>query len=157
MAWDIAGWHERRHATGERQFFRGAERPDDVDYGLVKLRIVNDTERDWVVDQVSVDDWGGSRFDGPVQPDEILSRRGTDAATRVERRNVDHLLASGFIRLTDMQTGEHRTIVFAVDRRRPTSCTLGIRVIQEGATISGCEPLFEHRTSDLWLLGRPDY
>ena len=158
LTWDVADWTDRRSATGERQFFRGAERPDAIDYGLVDLRIVNETDRDWVVNQVNVDNWGGPRFAGPPRDDdEFLFRAGQQGASRVERRYLDHLLAQGFIRLTDLKTGEGRTIAFAVDRRRPISCTVEVRIGMADAAVSGCEHLRAHRAADRWLFGPPDY
>lgn len=151
MAWDLAYWHDRRGATGERVFFRGAERPEDLDGGIVELTIANDTGRDWVVNIVNVDGWGGPRYDGPVQPGEILSRQGTEAAMRTERRYLDRLLSQGVIILTDLHSGERRPLSFTVDRRRPVNCRVTLHVRDEGLLASDCAPLHEGPVSRRWV------
>ena len=156
LAWSLADWHDRRSATGERQFFRGAERPDAIDYGLVDLRIVNETGRDWVVNQVSVDDWGGQTVGRPGGSP-ILTAAGSTTSTLVERRNVDHLVADARIALTDRATGELREVRFVVDRRRPTSCSVEVRIAATAASVSACILLREMRTEFRWPPGQTSH
>lgn len=151
LAWDLADWHDRRGATGERLFYRGAERPEDLDGGVVELTLANDTVRDWVVNIVNVDGWGGPRYAGPVQPGEILSRQGTDSATRTERRYLDRLLSQGIVILTDLHSGEMRQLPFTVDRRRPINCRVALRVREDGLLASDCAPLRERPVLRRWV------
>lgn len=156
LAMTAHGWWDRRHADGERAFFRGAERADDWDYGLAEFRIINESTREYLVDQLTVDDWGGPMSDLP-EASRTLARAGERAAVMVTRRNLDHLLADGVLLLRDRVSGERLEVPFQVDRRRPVSCIVEVRLRDDGAVVSACAPFHQHRAAFRWLFGPRPY
>jgi hypothetical protein len=152
LAWDLGEWHRRESATGDLRFFREAERPDDIDYGLAELRIINETGRTFLVDSLLLDGWGGP-FTHLPESERRLGPQGEPDAVRDEATYVDRLLSAGRLDLVDVETRERRTLRFVVDRRRPTSCEVELRIAEAGETVSGCRLLRRRRTAFRWLFG----
>jgi hypothetical protein len=156
LGWDLWSWQDRSYARGERQFFRAAEQADDIDYGLAEIRIVNETGRDFLIDSFVLDGWGGPYTHEPTS-ERTLSRFGEPGFTRDEERYLDRLLSSGRLLLRDGLEGPTRLVTFQVDRRRPTSCRIEVRIRDDGETMSDCQALRHIRHSFRWLFGPPEY
>lgn len=60
LAWDLWSWQDRSFAEGDRRYFRGAERGDEIDYGLAEIRIINETNRAFLIDSFVLDGSGGA-------------------------------------------------------------------------------------------------
>jgi hypothetical protein len=58
LAWDLWSWQDRSFADGDRRYFRGAERGDEIEYGLAEIRIINQTNRAFLIDSFVLDGWG---------------------------------------------------------------------------------------------------
>jgi len=156
LGWDIWVWHDRTFAEGERRFFRAAEQPDDIDYGLAEFRIVNETDHDFLIDSFVLDGWGGPYTHEPAEQ-RTLARAGEQGSVREEERYLDHLVGSGRLLLRHGKGGPTRLVTFQVDRRRPASCELELRIREEGEVVSACQPLSRIRHSFRWLFGPPNY
>ncbi len=156
LGWDLWSWRDRTYAGGERQFFRAAEQADDIDYGLAEIRTISETNRDVLIDSFVLDGWGGPYTH---RPDDwrTLSRQGAIGSVRLEERYLDHLLAEGDLALRDAESGVQRPVTFQVNRRRPTSCRIELRIQEEGEVVSECQPLRRVRHSFRWLFGPPEY
>ncbi|MXP64170.1 hypothetical protein E0493_12525 [Roseomonas sp. M0104] len=155
LGWDIWAWHDRNHAEGERRFFRAAEQPADIDYGLAEIRIVNETGHDFLIDSFVLDGWGGPYTHEPAEQ-RTLARAGEQGSVREEERRLDHLLGEGDLVLRNPESGAERLITFQVDRRRPTSCRIELRIQEEGEVVSECQLLPRIRHSFRWLFGSPN-
>lgn len=156
LGWDLWAWHDRQFAEGERRFWRGAEQADDIDYGLAEIRIVNETDRDYLIDAFLLDGWGGPYTHRPAAQ-RTLARAGTPGSVRDEERYLDHLRAEGWMALTTIEGGVERMVEFQVDRRRPVSCRIELRIREGGAEVSDCRPLHRERHDFRWLFGPPNY
>jgi hypothetical protein len=156
LGWDLWLWRDQTLASGERRFFRTAEQGDDIDYGLAELRLVNETGREFLIDSLVIDGWGGPYTHQPSS-ERTLARAGEPGSTREEERNLDRLLSSGRLVLRDGAAGEARLVTFYVDRRRPTSCRIELRIREDGEAVSECQPLLRVRHSFRWLFGPPEY
>ena len=156
LGWDAWLWFDRQTAEGERRFWRGSERADDIDYGLAEIRIVNETDRDYLIDAFLLDGWGGPYTHRP-EAARLLARAGTPASVRDEERRLDHVLAEGWLSVTPRDGGEARRIDFQLDRRRPVSCRIELRIREETAEVSDCRPLPRRRHDFRWLFGPPNY
>ena len=155
LGWDLWTWQDRTYAEGERRYFRSAEQPDDIDYGLAEIRIINETGRDFLIDSFVLDGWGGPYTHRPAEW-RTLSRAGEARSVREEERYLDHLLGEGELALRDGDSGAERLVTFTVDRRRPTSCRIEVRIQESGQTVSECQPLRRLRHSFRWLFGPPN-
>jgi hypothetical protein len=151
---DLWTWRERIEAEGERRFFRNAEQADDIDYGIAELRIVNETGRDYLIDSLVLDGWGGPLTHRPEHM-RSLARAGREGSSRAEERYIDRLVSPGVLELRDSETGARRVERFRVDRRRPTSCSMELRITDDGATVSECRMLPRIRHDFRWLFGPP--
>ncbi len=156
LGWDAWSWLDRTYTTDERRFFRHAERADDIDYGIAQIRIVNATGRDFLIDSFVVDGWGGPYTHQP-EADRTLAPAGEAGSSRDERRYLDHLLGHGRLLLREGPGGPTRLVSFQVDRRRPTSCEVELRIEDSREVVSECRPHHVIRESFRWLFGPPDY
>ena len=156
LAWDLWSWQDRSFADGDRRYFRGAERGDEIDYGLAEIRIINETNREFLIDSFMLDGWGGP-YTHEAASARTLAPAGQLAASRNERRYLDHLLSNGRLLLRDGTDGAERLVSFQVDRRRPTSCQLELRIREDGESLSDCSPLRRIRHDFRWLFGPPNY
>ncbi len=156
LAWDLWSWQDRSFAEGDRRYFRGAERGGEIDYGLAEIRIINETSREFLIDSFVLDGWGGP-YTG--QPDERrrLWPAGEPGHVFAEQRYLDHLVGDGRLVLREGPQGATRLVDFQVDRRRPTSCQLELRIREDGEALSDCRPLRRIRHNFRWLFGPPDY
>jgi len=152
---DIWGWYDSSFADGDRKYFRQAERPDDIDYGFAELSIVNETGRDYQIDDLGVEGWNWH----PREParSRILARAGQPGSSMDVQTYLLRLHSAGHLRLRDGPDGQVRRIDFEVDRRRPTSCHVELRIREDGETVSACRPMRRVGPSFPWLLGPADY
>lgn len=156
LGWDLWSWHDRSFAEGDRRYFRAAERGDEIDYGLAEIRIINETGRTFLIDSFVLDDWGGP-YTG--QPDERRRRwpAGEPGHVFAEQRYLDHVVADDRLVLREGAEGPTRLVTFQVDRRRPTSCQLELRIREDSEALSDCRPLRRIRHDFRWLFGPPNY
>ena len=156
LYWDLWSWRDRTFAEGERRFFRASEQTDDIDYGTAQVVLVNETDREFLIDSFVLDGWGGPYTHEPIA-DRTLARAGEAGSSRTERRYLDHLLGTGRLLLREGIGGPTRLVRFQVDRRRPVSCRVEVRIQDDREVVSGCEFLPVIRTEFRWLFGPPDY
>ena len=156
LGWDLWSWHDQNFAEGDRRFFRAAEQGDEIDYGLAEIRIFNETGREFLIDSFVLNGWGGPYTHEPPSK-RTLSPAGEPGSARLEERYLDRLVGSGRLVLRDGPTGPTRLVTFEVDRRRPSSCRVDLRIREEGETVSECQPVRRIRTSFRWLFGPPTY
>ncbi len=156
LCWDLWSWRDRTFAEGERRFFRASEQTDDIDYGTAQVVLVNETDREFLIDSFVLDGWGGPYTHKPASA-RTLARVGEAGSTRTERRYLDHLLGTGDLFLQEGVDGPIRRVTFQVDRRRPVSCRVEVRIQDDREVVSGCEFLPVIRTEFRWLFGPPDY
>lgn len=156
LAWDLWSWQDRSFAEGDRRYFRGAERGDEIDYGLAEIRIINETNREFLIDSFVLDGWGG-----PYTHEAASARRlaptGQPGASRDERRYLDRLVSDGRLLLQDGAEGSQRLIILQIDRRRPIACQMELRIREDGEALSDCRPLRRIRHDFRWLFGPPNY
>lgn len=74
-----------------------------------------------------------------------------------EQRYLDHLVGDGRLVLREGPQGPTRLVEFQVDRRRPASCQLELRIREDGESLSECRPLRRIRHDFRWLFGPPNY
>jgi hypothetical protein len=156
LGWDLWSWQDRSFAEGDRRFFRGAEQGHEIDYGLADLRIINETGREYLIDSFVLDGWLGFSA-GKPDAERTLSPAGEPGSSHEDQRYLDRLVSSGSLILREGATGPRRTVEFEVDRRRPTSCSIVLRVREEGVVVSECRPLRRIRTAYRWLFYPPNY
>lgn len=156
LAWDLWSWQDRSFAGGDRRYFRVAERGDEIEYGLAEIRIINETNRAFLIDSFVLDGWGGP-YTHQATSARTLAPAGQPAATRDERRYLDHLVSNGRLLLREGIDGPERLVLLQVDRRRPVSCQLDLRIREDGETLSDCRPLRRIRHEYRWLFGPPNY
>jgi hypothetical protein len=156
LGWDLWSWRDRTTAEGDRRFFRMAERAEDIDRGLAEISIINETGRAFVIDSFVLDGAGA-----PVAPEptvrRILAPMGEADSVRQENRELGHLVATGRLVLSAGGNGPGRVVTFDVDRRRPNSCGVELRIREADEVVSECRPLHRIRTTFRWLFGPPGY
>jgi hypothetical protein len=153
---DLWAWHDRTFASDDRRYFRHAESPDEIDYGFVELRIVNDTGREYLIEGAGVDGPGWPP-EGASAQERRLAPAGTSGAERIAQQYLFRLVSDGEVRLREGPGGPARVIPFRVDRRGPVSCRIELRIRDDGEAVSGCIPLMRMGPSFPWLLGPAEY
>ena len=156
LGWDFWSWQDRSFAEGDRRYFRGAEQGHEIDYGLADTRIINETGRVYLMDSFVLDGWGGqltARSDAqrPLWP------VGRPGSTFAEQRYLDRLVGVGRLVLRDGAAGSTRLVSFQIDRRRPGSCQIDLRIGEQGETVSERRALRRVRADFRWLFGPPNY
>ncbi len=153
---DLWSWRDRTFAEGERRFFRASEQIDDIDYGMAEIVIVNETGRDFLMESLVLDGWGGPYTHEPISK-RILARAGEAGSSRIEPSYLDHPLGTGRLLLREGIDGPTRLVSFRADRRRPVSCRVEVRIQDDREVVSGCGFLPVIRTEFRWLFGPPNY
>ena len=156
LGWYLWSWQDRSFAEGDRRYFRGAEQGHEIDYGLADIRIINETGREYLIDSFVLDGWGGPYTHQPDR-ERTLAPAGMEGFIRDEQRHLEHLIGSGRLILREGPAGPSRLISFQVDRRRPTSCLIEVRIQDAGETVTECNTLRRVRSSFRWMFGPPDY
>ena len=139
-------WHDPNFAESDRRFFRAAGRGDEIDYGLAEIRIFNETGREFLIESFVLDGWGRPYSHEPPS-NRTLSPAGEPGSARLEERYLDRLVGSGRLVLGDDPMGPSRLVISQVDRRRPISCRVDLRIQEDGETVPECQPVRRIRTS----------
>jgi hypothetical protein len=153
FGYDLWAFYDQTTARDERRFFRGAERSGSVEYGVAEVAITNEINQQFLIDGFELDSWGGAMTHRPDDR-RALSAFDHPGSVRTERRYIDHLASDGTLFLRDRWTGAQRDIKFRVDRRRPVSCRVTLRIQEDGADVSGCQLLRRLPPSFLWRFAR---
>lgn len=150
LGWDILSWCDRAIAGDDRRFFRGAERPETIEYGLAEVTLVNEMDHDFLIDSFVLDNWGGPLTHRPRNARSVMPSHQLGSIW-TEIRYIDRLSGGGEIYIRRNENSAERRIRFSVDRRRPISCRVEIRIKADSVDVSGCRMIRRLRPSWTWM------